>query len=132
MKHLEHPIRGHVRSVRSVRLGDVLAADASASDAMLTLENVEDFDEVGGFILLDDTEQAEYTAVDFDLNTLTLAAGIGSGYESGTSVTMYPDVIERRALVEIDDSDQDDEVLDVRVPHALYLYLPEGVRDRVD
>ena len=142
MGHLEHPIRGHVRSVRTIRLGDVLTADANSSDTTLYLEDVEDFDEKGGFVSIeaDDgtTEIAEYDTVDFDANTLDIPLGIVNSYSSGDAVLIYtgddnhPYVTERRAQVEVDDSDDDDEVLDVRIPHALYLYLPEGIRDRLN
>jgi hypothetical protein len=130
---VEQPVRGHILSVKTILLGDVLAADATAAATSIFLEDSFELDESGGRLMLDQTSAEEeivtYTAVNDDTGEVTLSAGLAFSHEAGTPATLYPEIIERRATIALDHADTNDDVVDARVPHSLYLLLDEGVRE---
>ena len=129
-------VRGRVTSVSSVVAGTQLSQNESASVTTLHVWSTDDMEERGGFLTLTTSdgvtsEVVEYLSVDDELLTVTLLAGTANAYSEDDSVQLYPEVIERRAHVILDDSD-DDEVVNARVPLHLYALMPEGVRQELD
>jgi hypothetical protein len=125
-------IDARVLNIYDAIAGSTLAADATAGDSQVVLDDLFDFDETGGTVQISDgtnTESIGYTAVDDDTGTLTLGGTLVHGYavEDGTFATPDPDGLEKHAQIIRDDVD--DEVIEARVQHRWYDVLPEGIRD---
>lgn len=124
---------GRVHAVYDRVLGDELAQDESAGASTLHLHDVSAFLEEGGTVRLSHSGQADemvgYTGLDDDADTLALAGATAATWSRGSRVHAEPRTVERRALVLLDDAESVDEMIDVRVQHALRPMLPEGVRD---
>jgi hypothetical protein len=112
--------------------GASLVVDAAAGAGSLSLDNVFDFEELGGSATIADathSEEVADTALDDDAGTLTLSGVLVNSYlgDGETYVSANAAGVEKSALVVRDDVD--DEQILVRVPHRWYDVLPEGVRD---
>jgi hypothetical protein len=121
---------GHVVAVTSELDGDTLAADATASATVITLEDVSPFAETGGQAYIDDgtnNEIVEYSSVDPDADTMTIPLGLANGYAAETPVVTYPPTRIRTARVRLDDDD--DAPLLARVPYSMIALLPVGIRE---
>lgn len=125
-------LQGRVAAVVDRLPGASLIVDAGVGAGELELDNVYDFNELGGTGTISDgvnSEPITYTALDDDLATLTLSGVLTNSYlaDDATFVTAYSGGLEKSALVIRDDVD--DEQILVRIPHRWYDVMPEGVRD---
>lgn len=116
---------GNVVEVEETIAGGELTADANPGATVLQLNTVLDFNEDGGTLIVGDAEVIDYLATDPDAATVTLVAGLASPALAGDPVSPYPLIVERVALVDLDD---DGDGISARVPHALFERLPEGSR----
>jgi hypothetical protein len=125
-------LHGTVLAVTRELAGDALAAAATATDEVLYLDDVSEFDEDGGQATVTDaeddsiTETVTYSAVDSDGESVTLVDPLVNSYTVGSLVLLYPEQRDRYAYVQPDDPD----LLPVqaRVPHALKATVPLGQR----
>lgn len=129
-------INGRVTSVELVPRGGVLSIAADTGDTVLTFETNVDFDESGGYIFLQRTaplisQVMGYSAVDYDLGTVTLDDGLTDPIAVDTFVPIYPSSIESVATVVTGGGDEDEGDIWATVPAALRSYLVEGVRDEI-
>jgi hypothetical protein len=123
-------VSGRVISVSEAPAGDALAADVSASDTTLPLNDVTYFDPDGGTLVIDDdvnSEILDYLSVDLDADTIELSAGLANAYEADTSVTLYPEVPLRYASVS--PTGAEDDTLTVAVPSQVAVVLVLGSRE---
>lgn len=120
-EQLEH---GTVESVAEVAMGDELVAAAPAGSTSLLLGDAVDFAEDGGTLSIAGDVLA-YTSADLDTDTLHLASPTTVAYEESEPVLVHPQAVARVASVRLD---LDGEAVEVRVPHALYDRVAEGVR----
>lgn len=134
--------QGVVESVAEVAWGSELQGDHPAGASQLRLNDISDFNDDGGQVVIIRDEQVmpaftrdatsevlTYLTFDEDTDTLYLTDPTTLDHFDEDFVAVYPDTRERRAQVRVD---VDGEVLDARVPHALYHHLPEGVREPID
>lgn len=122
---LEATEYGIIQAVTEEVAGDELDADVAAGGLTLTLGDALDFNEDGGQLLLG-VEVLPYASADLELNTIELTTGPAAGWPAETPVEVYPQTVERIALVQLD---LDGEAVEARVPHALFDRLPLGTRD---
>lgn len=126
-------LTGRVSAVNTVPLGDVLAEDAPVGSTVLVVEDAADFDERGGSVLLDGTDEVVYTSADDDTGTLVLAMPTTVEYLAETRVEVWDPVdaapvVETLAQVVVEGTDQGGDPLEATVDHALIPLLPEGIR----
>jgi len=117
---------GIVQSVTEGRAGSELVAPAPAGATVLQLGDAVDFNEDGGLLILDDLTVVSYASADLDTDELHLHTPLAEAWPEETSVEVYPLVVERRVLVQLD---LDGEAVDARVPHYLFDRLPLGTRE---
>lgn len=123
-------VSGRVLSVAEVASGDALAEDAAATDTILFLNDVTYFDPDGGTLLVEDDTNSEvinYTEIDLDEDTVTLASGLANAYSVDTPVTLYPEVPMRTAQVQ--PTGAEDDTLTVVVPSQVGVVLSLGTRE---
>lgn len=118
---------GRIVLVEDLALGSSLAADATAYDAAIFINDWSDFGETGT-VVIDGGESAKYSALNEDTGELTLEAQLLNSYVAGVSVILSPRITERTAWVISTDSPQGDEQVPARVPHSLYHRIKVGVR----
>lgn len=131
---------GRVIAVTERALGSALASAHAAGVTTLTLLDTLDFPEpptdenLQARIVSEDrtvTEVIDYRAVDDDAATLTLAFSTSTAlaHAEEAAVEVWPRAVERVAQVHLDDSEEEADVVTIRVPHTLRDKLVEGVRD---
>ena len=120
-------MQGLILEVSSYPAGDELDIDHLTGVTTLTLVDVSDFvtdDGTGALTLAGVTY--DYGAVNEELNTLTIIQPLEADLEAGEKVNVSPLVIEKWAMVEVQENE---DVILALVPHALYDRLQDGVRD---
>lgn len=118
---------GTVLLVQEVTAGSELSADAATGAATITVEDPTDFSEDGGTLLLG-AETIVWTGVDETTATITLATTLSADHAAGDRVDIQPATLERFAYVAMEEQE---EVLEVLVPHSLYDRIQVGQRDEV-
>lgn len=124
-------VHGTLTAVTERTMGDELAADYASGATVLTLTDVSDLDEAGGLVTINGTVYT-YTAVDMDLETITLKSpGLTAGALTGDRVDAYDPntgqpVVARTALVLIDGQDDGDPV-EADLDHSLVPLLPQNI-----
>lgn len=118
-------VKGKVVTVTRKLAGATLIVAASISDTTLFVDDVRDFDEDGGTIDAGGTVMA-YTAVDPDLNTLTVPA-LAAGIAVDTFIAVSPEAPVHTAYV-LQDDDSDGDPIPALVPLDKRALLPEGPR----
>lgn len=122
---------GRVESVWVSRDGSEVTVDAPTGTQVIAVDFPVDFDENGGQLAHVETGTVyDYTTVDVDAETVTLAAPLPSGvaFAAGDALEVYPPADEMYAAVRLDDADSDEEAVEARVNHPIRAMLPEGVR----
>ena len=132
MSRYEH---GRVLAVNEETLGSELVADHAAGVTSLTVEDAADFDEDGGWLKVGD-QVVQYTDVDDDTGTITLAATLEAAGEEGDRVWLWDEMrlvvtTDKVAHVELDGDDDDADSLEATIPLHLLDDLPEGIRGGV-
>jgi hypothetical protein len=122
---------GRIMSVETKTRGDALAEDAAAAATTLVVGDAGDFDEDGGWLLIND-QVVEYLEVDDDESTITLAEGLDAAGSEGDAVhvwsTLYDEVVDyQEALVEVDGEYDNPEPVVAEVAEGVG-DLPEGDR----
>jgi hypothetical protein len=128
--------QGRIEAVEESIAGSELSQDENSGVTLLHVLDTADFAEDGGTLIIRSqdgttTETVDYTEVDDDELTITLATATTTAFLEGDRVELVPEVIERTALVLLDDDD-DDEVIYARVPISLYDRVPTGIRAEGD
>jgi len=125
-------IAGTVLTISQVPLGDVLAADATAGDTTITVDDAADFAEGGGTILIGG-QLDDYTSVDDETGVMTLVDALFNNASAGDRVDLAdPDgsgAVEWQALVAPAGTVDVDEAVQATISYALIPLLPEGIRD---
>lgn len=116
---------GTVIDVQEVVAGSELVSNTSIGAGTLTVVDPTDFTTDGGAILVD-TEAISYSTVDEVTGIVTLVGTLTAAHLAGDRVTIVPATVERYAHVSLEGQE---EVLEARVPHALYDRLKVGIRD---
>jgi len=121
---------GTVRVVRDERLGAEVTAIIGGGQA-IALDDVDDFNEDGGTMLLADASTRAYETADYDGNTLSGAVG-DSAFASGVFVGDWIapwsfDHEDTERVAEVDTGDG--EPLLAIVPHSLRALLKPGTRE---
>lgn len=120
--------QGRLVNVTEVTAGSELSVASAPGDLQLVLYDTSDFDEEGGSLQIG-TEIILYTAVDMDVDTITLAVGPTGAYDVDEQVFVYPLAAEKEAMVQLDG---EEEPVLCRVPHNLLGVLEDTVRDGID
>ena len=115
-------IHASLLSLSEQALGDAFDTAASSGATTLSLYDVSDFDEDGGWVLVGGSAYA-YDSVDMDADTLHLTSGLSAAAAVDDRADVWdPEgnvaVTERTALVTVDGQD-DGDPLSVDVDHAL-------------
>ena len=119
---------GRILNVFEHIAGAGLDGDHASGVTTLQLDSEPwDFDEDGGFLTIDDNDKFEYTEIDDDAQTITLATVTTTSYVDGKPVRVWPLTKVRWAEVLWED-EEDDDVGVVRVPHFFKTLLPTGRR----
>lgn len=109
-----------VHDVRQVFAGSYVVA---ASGVVVSVTDASDFSETGGSVVVNGNTYT-YVSADLDADTITLSAA--QTLEAGTFVEVAPQQVTKVAVCIVDEGS---DALSVRVPHALFDRLPEGIRD---
>lgn len=124
---------GAVLAVNVVTLGDEAVGVHAAGATTIQLDDAADFPASGS--VSTPLGVLAYTAVDYDLNTLTLAAGLPAGGLADQDRVDVWDAQRGRLASEVhadvvlEGSSENSEPLDAIVQHSLIPYLPEGIRN---
>lgn len=122
---------GRILGVETKTRGSALDEDAVAAATTLVVADAGDFDEDGGWLTING-QLVEYTAVDDDEGTISLATGLDAAAEDGDAVhvwsTLYEEVVEYQvATVELDGERDNPEQVEAEVSELIG-DLPEGDR----
>ena len=90
---------GTVTTITTDWRGDTLTAATSSGTTVLSVGSVIDFDEDGGWLVIGDSAPKEYVSVNWDADTVTLAAGAGATYEEGLPVNIWDPTVNGGAQV---------------------------------
>jgi hypothetical protein len=125
---------GTVLEVSSAPVGDVLAAAALAGATTLFIDDTSDFDPAEGGYLLIGAQVVQYTAVDDDAETITLAAPLAVNADVDDPVYVWDVGLnaiakEYRALVAVPGALANDDALDAVIAQSLGALFQEGIRD---
>lgn len=118
---------GTVASVEAQMVGSELIAASAIAATTLTVDNVTDFDEEGGLLLLNDVILA-YTGIDADTDIITLASGLAVAAAVDDPVAVVEGgkaSVEWVANVVTDEGD----TIPAVIPTALVRYFEEGTYD---
>jgi hypothetical protein len=115
---------GTVLDVSTVNVGTTFVAAASIGATTLFLEDVSMFSDLGGQVLITD-DPFVYTAINPDLNTMTLLTGLTVAAAIDDRVEIWPPAPVRSAMVQFG---VEGEAVRVTIPH-FFSGLPDGVRD---
>jgi hypothetical protein len=115
---------GKVTSVSARVVGDFASADATAGATTLFVFETSAFSPDGGTILIVD-EVVNYSAIDSDLNSLTVSP-LPSAVEADTPIQVYPYAESRWALVRSEDGS--DGVF-CKIPFEMQSFLVDGIRE---
>lgn len=122
-------------AVREERAGSVAVVEAPVGSTVLFLEDVIDFDEIGGQLVhlaVDGTDRVyayESTDVESDPR-IVLSSSTSAVIEEDDPILVYPIVTELVAEVATDDATGPPVI--ARVPHAMRGRIPTGALDDVD
>lgn len=124
---------GRILSVETKFRGDALAEDALASATTLVVADAEAFNETGGWLTIND-QVIEYTEVDDDASTITLAEGLTAAADQGDAVHLYSEFYQgavdyQELLVELDGEYDNPETVVAELADGLEP-LPEGDRGK--
>lgn len=125
-------LSGSIIEVSTVPLGDTLDGAHAAGVTVLTVNAIVDFEGVAEVLVVDDSTDpgTEHTlgvaSIDTEAQTITLDAPLPVALDDDAFVAVVPAGEEKQAQVLVDGSD---EAITARVPHSLYGYLPDGIRD---
>jgi hypothetical protein len=109
--------------------GSVLTSDAATDDTVLYVDDTTDFEEEGGDVIIDEVIY-EYTAVDDEAGTITLATGLLADAAAETYVDITPSGDDRIATVRIDNAHDEGEYIEAPILHSLFPFLAPGARDQ--
>lgn len=117
---------GTVDTVRVVRLGSFLTADAALAATAIVVDDLADFSEDGGWLIVND-QAVQYTAGDDDTGELTLATGLDIAGVAGDRV----DVLVNGGVASVMVADvwlgDADETVECTVPVTMRDRLPESM-----
>lgn len=116
---------GVIVSVTERSAGTELAAAASATDDSIEVIDLDGLDRDGGVLTIGE-EQIIYTVPEDSEGTVDLDTPLANSYDEEEPVLVYPPAMERLAYVMGDDQEEE---IEVRVPHALYDRIAVGIRD---
>jgi hypothetical protein len=125
-------ITGHILEVHHEWLGATVAAAAAIGQGYIDVDDVTDFDEDGGLLEAIDTltETAvvySYTAIDEDLNRITLSGTLTTALSVNDTIRVYPHAREKIAVIDVDDVESE-EPLHAVIRHGLRPLIPTGTR----
>ena len=116
---------GKVLSVGTQNLGEPAVADAAVGATTVYVADAASFDEVGGLLSVGG-EILAYTAIDVDLDTITMAVPLVTAIATNDRLEVYPPTPIKTAFVDmLDNSD----FLPATVPLNLLDRLPDGTRE---
>lgn len=121
--------KGQIVTVTRSLAGSTVVVDAVATDTVLFLDDVSDFNDAGGSVSIDG-EVYEYAedAVDREANSLTISTGLSGGMTAYEDfVAVYPEAPTHHAEVLL--TDDSGVTVSARVPHWARDLLREGPRD---
>ena len=130
----ETSIHGLTTGVYAEDLGDQLATDQVIDDTVLHVNDVCDFDELGGYLLLNDAV-LEYLTVDDDDSTITLAAPLTAAAAVDDRVDVWDQANNQKAtaykavvtnLDGFEDAAPIEAVVSDQLAHALQPMMTEG------
>lgn len=127
----EETFHAVVQGVYQEDLGDALTVAANIGDTVLHVRDVADFDEEGGFLLLDDAV-LEYDTCDDDDSTITLTAPLTVAAAVDDRVDVWDDANGQKASVYkavVDQIDGFDGVATAVVSQGLAHALAQTMRD---
>jgi hypothetical protein len=125
-------LTGSIIEVSTVPLGDTLVGDHAAGVTVLTVNAIVDFEGAGSVMIVDDSTDpgTEHVlgivSIDTEAQTITLDGPTPVALLDDAFVAVVPAGEEKQAQVLVDGSD---EAITCRVPHGLYGYLADGIRD---
>lgn len=117
---------GKVLSVETRNLSESATADAAIGATTLAVSDASTFDENGGLVTINGDTLA-YSAIDVDLDTLTLPVALATAIAENDIVEVYPPAPVKTALVGLDEDGGDS--VPATVLHSLLDRLPDGTRD---
>lgn len=123
-------LQGRVTNVSDDDLGSSLDGDHAIGATTLKVQNVADFDEDGGTLVIND-QQIVYVSCDDDTDTITLAEGLAAAADGGDTVSVWDTLrqviaVDKVASVDVGDDYSDD--IEAVVALHLVEHLVEGPR----
>lgn len=116
---------GKVLEVSVITIGDEVTRQHNIGESILFLNDVAEFSEDGGRVDINGF-QYDYTTIDDDLSTMTLATPLGQVVNDESLVNVYPVAEELVALVQ---TDEEEDPIECPVTQSMVPLIPEGVRD---
>lgn len=125
-------LTGRIRSVDVLTYGDVLTTAASIGDSVLYLDDASDFDEDGGYALVDGFPR-QYLSADLDADTITLVTPLAAAHDEGDLIQVWDNVTKTLstdlvAEVAVEGAEFADDALEAIVLHSLVALVPIGIR----
>lgn len=117
-------LHGRVADVQTIDLGEPATAAASIGATTLYVADASTFDEFGGMVSINDLPLA-YSAIDVDLNTITMSAPLETAVAEQDMVYVFPPTPVKTATVELPG---EGDSIPATVPHSLLDKLPDGMR----
>lgn len=129
MSDYEH---GRILAVNEVAYGDTLVGDIPAGATSLTVEDPVDFDEDGGWLVIND-QVIEYSTYDDDTGEIFLVTALDDAAEEGDRVDVWDPLYqvastEKIAQVELDGEDDNVDPIEATIPHFLVDRVSDGLR----
>lgn len=119
-------VYGTLLDVHTDAVGEPLTADAIATATTIAVVDATTFREEGGLLKIGQ-DVYTYTAIDPDLNIVTLASGLLRAVATDDLVEVYPTTLVKRAFVDTGIGG-DAEGVWATVPQSMVLTLPDGLR----
>jgi hypothetical protein len=119
-------IYGTILDVHTDTVGEPLTAGAVATATTIAVVDADTFRDEGGLVRIG-PDVYTYTAIDTELNTLTLASGLLRAVAADDLVEVYPLQQVKRAFVDTGIGG-DSEGIWVTIPQTMVLTLPDGLR----
>lgn len=120
---------GKITNVYEELAGSELAVATAAVDTVITVVDATPFNEDGGSLTISGGSVRSYTTCDYDLNTVTLSAAVGSIIAVGEEVNVSPSGTVRWAMIQPDDLDEGVRAL---VPQSMKDRVATGIREETD
>lgn len=117
---------GKITEVHIEPTGNFLAADVLSSATVLFVDDAYDFSALGGTLTVAGGADLAYVSVDYEADSITLAAPIGVAASRDDPVLVTPGGYTKWAMIDFEDNDQGIQAV---IPTGVSMTMADGIRD---